>query len=74
MTDDRWIDQSTSLRVTVLDKAVRVPAFTEMVIPAKVEGDRANFRWGTTGPPSLVRRNGDMLGELLSTSRKIIFP
>ena len=52
---------------------MRVPAFTEMVIPAKVEGDRANFRRGTTGPPSLVRRSGDMLGELLSTMRKIIF-
>ena len=32
-----------------------------MVIPAKVEGDRANFRWGTTGPPSLVRRSGNII-------------
>ena len=32
-----------------------------MVIPAKVEGDRANFRWGTTGPPSLVQRSGNII-------------
>ena len=53
-------EDSKCLRV-ILDKAVRVPPFTEMVIPAKVEGDRANFRWGTTGPPSLVRRSGDII-------------
>ena len=32
------------LRV-ILDKAVRVPLFTEMVIPAKVERGRRSFRW-----------------------------
>ena len=53
-------EDSKCLRV-ILDKAVRVPPFTEMVIPAKVEGDRANFRSGTTGPPSLVRRSGDII-------------
>lgn len=36
---------------------MRVPPLTEMIIPAKVEGGRATFRWGTTGPPSLVRRS-----------------
>ena len=53
--------EDSKCRRVILDKAVRVPPFTEMVIPAKVEGDRANFRWGTTGPPSLVRRSGDII-------------
>jgi hypothetical protein len=48
------------LRV-VLDKAVKVPPFTEMIIPAKLEGDRGGVRWGTTGPPNLVRRDGDIV-------------
>ena len=48
------------LRV-ILDKAVRVPPFTEMVIPAKPQGDGGGVRWGTTGPPCLVKRSGDIV-------------
>ena len=45
----------------ILDKAVRVPPFTEMVIPAKLQGDRCGVRWGTTGPSCLVKRSGDIV-------------
>ena len=59
----------------VLDKTVRIAPFTEMVIPAKIEGSCDSSRWGITGPPGLAGRNGDlMVGRTLVDLSKDYVP
>ena len=62
------------LRVIVTN-TVRISLNQEMVIPAKIDGDAKGLRWGTTGPPSLAGRNGDlMIGRTLVDLNKECIP
>ena len=36
----------------VLDKSVKIPGHSEMIIPVKIEGQKQNFCWGAVGPSS----------------------
>lgn len=55
----------------IVDESSKITGYPEMVIPAKIEGHRENFPWGTVGPPNLMKgRNGVMIGPTLVDVQK----
>lgn len=55
---------------------MKVPGYSEMTIPVKVEGSRGEIRCGTVGPPSLAHENrrGIVIGRTLVDLNKDCVP
>ena len=66
--------QGKCLRL-IVDKSVKIPGFTEMVIPAKIKEDQGDFRWGTVGATDFVKKGkGIMVGRTLVDMNKEYIP
>lgn len=45
-------NQGTRCLRLALDKSVKIPGHSEMIIPVKIEGQKENFCWGAVAPSS----------------------
>ena len=62
------------LRV-VLDKSVKIPGHSEMIIPVKIEGQKQNFCWGAVGPSSGgTGKRGIIIGRTLIDLKRDCVP
>ena len=59
----------------VMDKSVKIPEHSEMIISVKIEGQKENFCWGAVGPSSGgTGKRGIIIGRTLIDLKRVCVP